>query len=187
MAKCHPISWFKPGKKIIVNDKMQYGSYTLVAEYGKLDKDFKPELTPAQMLALGVFEGKYLCDAIAEFPKEWFPPSTLKKMSPEDPNIELNYYKIKSRLSLKEWEDRGWITKDDPNKRGWFQWYCRYYIGWRGPTDEQQIKRHRAFVRHLAQVKKNCKCTKVNSICSQNCRPRQRQALLQWAYDPRKV
>lgn len=181
IKRCHPKSWFKPGQVVIVNDKMQYGKYTLIAPYGKLDPSFTPELSPKQMLAMGVFEGKYLCDAVAEFPREWFPESTIRKLSPQGADPSKNYYGIKSRLSLQEWERKGWITKEDPNKRGWFQWYCRYYIGWRNEEiDKIQIKRHRAFIRHVAQLKKHCKG-------DQTCRIKQRQAVLQWAYDPRLI
>lgn len=185
VRKCHLKSWFKPGKVITVNNKMEIGEYTLTAIYGKLDPSFKPELSPAKMLRLGVFEGKYLNDMVNEFPREWFPDNTLAKLSPSKANPELNYYKIKSRQSLQEWQRKGWISTDDPNPRGWFQWYCRYYIGRRYPGhDEKQIKRYYAFVRHKAQVKKGCKACKD---CKFTCRPKQRQALLQWAYDPRKV
>ena len=185
--KCHPRSWFKPGRVIRVDNKMEVGEYTLTASYGRLDPSFKPELTPAQMLRMGVFEGKYLNDMINEFPREWFPAATLAKLSPERANPELNYYSIKSRQSLQEWRRKKWILPDDCNPRGWFEWYCRYYIGRRIPEhDEKQIKRHRAFVRHLAQVKKGCK-TNCKGDCKKDCRPKQRQALIQWAYDARKV
>ncbi|SIP86086.1 Hypothetical protein PACV_373 [Pacmanvirus A23] len=201
VKSCHAESWFKPGKVIIVNDKMQYGKYTLSANIGRdFDPEFKPELTPKQMLELGVFEGKYLNDCVLEFPREWFTAKALARMSPEGPNPQLNYYKIKSRLSLVEWRKRKWIgfkvkTDNkiivDQNVRGWFQWYCRYYIGWRIPEiDKIQIKRWNSFKRHLAQVKKNCKhCHNGKKICNDQfiCRPKQRQALIQWAYDARKV
>ena len=128
----HPISWYKPGKIIHVNDKMQNNySYELSELPGKkFSKDFKPELTPQQMLAFGVFEGKYLNDCENEFPKEWY--STAKKLGKlsqvADPT--LNLFGIKSRLSLQEWRKRHWIPiiKGDNDVRGWFQWYCRYWI-----------------------------------------------------------
>lgn len=145
----------------------------------KFDKDFKPQLTPEAMLRLGVFEGKYLNDCRGEFPKEWYKHAKKKLSLTASP--ELNMFKIKSRLSLQEWRKRGWIPccREDHDVRGWFQWYCRYWLGRRiESVDKIQIKRWRAFTRHVAQVIKNCK--KGDRLC----RPKQRQALLQWAYNP---
>lgn len=167
---------FKERAKIIVNDKMQKGySYVLECPEGKnFAPDFKPELTPKEMLELGVFEGHYLTDCQKEFPSNWFEKAKLNAKSPE---VKLNYFQIKSRQSLQEWRRKGWII--GPDIRGWFQWYCRYYLGRRLPQiDALQIKRWRAFRRHKAQVLKNCP---PNAL---QCRPRQRQALLQWAYNP---
>lgn len=161
---------------IHVNDKMQKGyTYELTAPVGQqFDESFKPELTPPQMLALGVFEGHYLNDCRSEFPSSWFEKASL---SPQKPNPLVNYFHIHSRLPLSEWQKRGWILEPDP--RGWFQWYCRYYMGRRLPEiDKIQIKRWRAFKRHKAQVEKNC------HLMDLSCRARQRQALLQWAYNP---
>lgn len=166
-------------KKILVNDKMQKNySYYLTEREGKnLNPEFRPELTPKQMLALGVFAGKYLTDCKKEFPKDWFKKA---KLSPEKRNPELNYFKVDASKPLSYWKKKGWIFKDDP--RGWFQWYCRYYLGRRIPKEDQrQIKRWKAMKRHIAQIKKNCKKQ------DPSCRPKQRQALLHWAYDCRKL
>ena len=137
------------------------------------------------MLSMGVFEGKYMNDCIFEFPKEWFIKALKKnKLSPEKANPLVNEFKIKSRLSLQEWRKRKWIKKGDPDVRGWFQWYCRYYLGRRDDKlDQVQISRWRKFIRHKAQViydKKNPKSFELKKLH----RPRQRQALLQWAYYP---
>lgn len=61
-------------KTIKVNDKMQQGYvYQLVESEGEnFHERFKPELTPAEMLSLGVFGGKYLTDCQQEFPDYWF-------------------------------------------------------------------------------------------------------------------
>ena len=161
---------------MVVNDKMQQDySYEYEAPIGQgFAVDFKPAFSPQRMLELGVFEGHYLNDCQSEFPQEWFINAHL---SPEKPNIKINYFGIKSRLSLPEWQRRGWIIGPDP--RGWFQWYCRYYMGRRIPDiDAVQIKRWKSFKRHAAQVRKNCLSLDLD------CRRRQRQALLQWAYDP---
>lgn len=135
--------------------------------------NFTPHFSPKEMLELGVFEGKYLNDCRDEFPADWFENAKLS----DTPNIALNYFEIKSRQPLQEWQRKGWIIEPDP--RGWFQWFCRYYQGRRIPEiDTHQIKRWRGFVRHAGQIRANC--DPGNFLC----RPRQRQGLLQWSHDP---
>ena len=137
-------------------------------------KEFTPELTPKQMLEYGVFGGSYLGDTIKEYPKIWFTKVKLSKSF----DVELNYFQIRAGLSLKDWKQKGWIMNEDP--RGWFQWYCRFSIGRRIPAiDKIQIGRWKTFgPRHIGAIKKNCP-KKFYS-----CRKKQRQALLQWAYNP---
>lgn len=164
--------------KVTVNDKMQQGYfYYLTEPIGKnFDPEFNPELTPKQMLKLGVFGGKYMTDCRKEFPKDWYEKA---KLSPEKKNPEINYFRINASQPLKVWQEKGWIYDEDP--RGWFQWYCRYFMGRRIPEeDERQIKRWKAFKRHKSQVLKNCLPGDMD------CRKKQRQALLHWAYDSRK-
>ncbi len=167
-------------KVVKVHDKMQKGySYTLTEPTGKnFAPVFKPQLTPAQMLKLGVFGGKYMTDCREEFPSEWFKDA---KLSPEHKDISLNYFNVDASQPLSVWRKKGWINeKHDP--RGWFQWYCRYYMGRRLPDeDERQIKRWKAMKRHIGQIKKHCKKGDLS------CRRKQRQALLHWAYDSRSM
>ncbi len=162
-------------KTITVNDQMQSDySYALTAPEGEdFAEGFTPFFTPKEMLELGVFEGKYMNDCTDEFPADWFEDAKTSDIADE----ALNYFGIKSRQPLQVWQDKGWIIEPDP--RGWFQWYCRYYMGRRIPeVDEKQIKRWRGFARHAGQIKANCMSGDLD------CRPRQRQALLQWSYDP---
>ena len=164
---------------VMVNDRMQKRyRYTLTAPEGRdFDPDFEPQLTPKEMLALGVFGGKYMTDCKKEFPKSWF---TKAKLAPEGKDPSLNYFGVDASVSLSTWRNNGWLHADDP--RGWFQWYCRYYMGRRIPEeDERQIKRWKAFRRHVRQVQRNCEPG------DPFCRPRQRQALLHWAYDSRNI
>lgn len=166
-------------KKVTVNDKMQQKyTYILSEPSGKnFDPTFTPDLSPKEMLALGVFGGKYMTDCQKEFPASWFKQA---KLSPQKSDPTLNYFKVKASGSLSVWRKKGWIYKDDP--RGWFQWYCRYYMGRRiEKEDQRQIKRWRAFSRHASAVKNNCRARDFS------CRPRQRQALLHWAYDSRQI
>jgi len=151
--------------------------YYLVEPAGKnFHPDFSPELTPKQMLAMGVFGGKYMTDCREEFPKEWFVHA---KLSPEQHEPKTNFYGVRASQPLSMWRSKGWIYHEDP--RGWFQWYCRYYMGRRCPDDERQIRRWKAIKRHIVQLKKHCRPEDLR------CRPRQRQALLHWAYDSRKI
>jgi len=168
-------------KKVVVNDKMQHNYvYILSESMGKnFDPRFKPELTPRQMLSLGVFGGRYMRDCKKEFPKDWFKDAKLFKEGVPGHDKNLNYYKVDASQPLSVWREKGWIYEEDP--RGWFQWYCRYFTGRRCKEDERQIKRWIAMKRHIAQIKKNCKKGDYN------CRLKQRQAVLHWAYDSRKI
>jgi len=163
---------------IKVNDKMQHGyTYIRTEPVGEnFHPEFKPEITPKEMLEFGVFGGKYLTDCQKEFPKDWFLKA---KLSPKKKEIKLNYFQVDASQPLNVWRRNGWIHRDDP--RGWFQWYCRYYMGRRHEDDYRQIKRWKAMRRHIGQIKKYCKTE------DKSCRTRQRQALLHWAYDSRFI
>lgn len=166
---------------ITVDDEMQKGySYLRTEPVGKnFDADFKPQLTPAEMLELGVFGGRYLRDCRDEFPSNWFTHAKLHPQNKPGHSPELNFFKVDASQSIEEWHKKIWIHPDDP--RGWFQWYCRYYMGRRHDDDARQIKRWKAISRHIAQLTKNCE--RGNWAC----RKRQRQALLHWAYDSRQM
>jgi len=166
-------------KRILVRDKMQseYIYYLTEPAGENFDREFNPELTPGQMLAMGIFGGKYMTDCQKEFPKEWFKNA---KLNSQFPDPKLNYFGINASQPLSVWRAKGWIHPADP--RGWFQWYCRYFMGRRLPEeDRRQIKRWKAIRRHIVQVKKNCR------LADLSCRPKQRQAILHWAYDARKI
>jgi len=159
---------------VLVNDHYQQGyEYELAAPMGReFAEDFDPFHTPCEMLQMGVFEGKYCNDCRDEFPASWFKGAKLS----DKPDPSLNYFGVKSRQPLSVWREKGWIYGPDP--RGWFQWYCRYFMGRRLPeTDRIQIRRWKAFARHAGQIRANC------IPGDPFCRPRQRQALLQWAHD----
>lgn len=163
-------------RRVVVNDLMQNGyTYIIAVPMGRhFRSDFQPELTPKELLALGVFGGKYMTDCEKEFPEDWFEQARLCS-DHHDP--ELNFFGVNASQPLSEWQRKGWIYAEDP--RGWFQWYCRYYMGRRCQDDERQIKRWRGMRRHVAQIQRNCERYDFS------CRPRQRQALLHWAYDSR--
>jgi hypothetical protein len=163
---------------VVVNDRMQRNyRYLLVEPTGRnFDDGFEPELTPAAMLALGVFGGKYMTDCRAEFPASWF---TRARLSPGKRDASLNFFGVNASQPLAVWRKKGWIYPDDP--RGWFQWYCRYYLGRRSLDDDRQIRRWRQMTRHIAQIRSRCAPRDLS------CHRRQRQALLHWAYDSRRI
>jgi hypothetical protein len=164
-------------KRVEVDDKMQRGYvYYLTEPIGKhFAPGFAPQLTPKQLLELGVFGGKYLTDCRDEFPASWFRNA---RLCPERHDPRLNCFGVNASQSLAVWRRNGWIRAQDP--RGWFQWYCRYYMGRRSADDARQIRRWRAIARHVAAIRHNCEKGDLE------CRRRQRQAVLHWAYDSRK-
>jgi hypothetical protein len=165
------------GILVVVNDLMQQGYEYLLSEPVGLHfhPEFQPDLTPKEMLEMGVFGGKYMTDCRNEFPSDWFEHALLNAEM-HDP--DMNFFGVNASKPLWYWRQKGWIHPDDP--RGWFQWYCRYFMGRRCGDDERQIKRWKAMTRHIAQLKKNCPPGNLN------CRRKQRQALLHWAYDSRQ-
>lgn len=198
-----PLAAFKKGDRVKGATAMALRkgySYVLTEEPGVLPADFQPDLTPGEMLMLGVFEGKYLNDCVTEFPAEWFLGALMShRLSPEGPDpSRCNLFAIKSRQPLSIWRQNGWAPSrgragrtddrykgslgdpaNNPDERGWFQWYCRYWMGRRIPElDAIQIRRWRAFRRHAGAIRANCRAGDLA------CRPRERQALLQWAYNP---
>jgi hypothetical protein len=190
--KSRPLSEYKKGLSITAKTPMnpfhkQY-TYILQENPGMIsDAEFKPALTPAEILALGAFEGKYINDNIDEFPAEWYLHAAMLGKLSSDPDPSINFFQMKSRQPLSVWKKNGWTTSksgkgilgsdQNPDERGWFQWYCRYWLGRRIPElDRVQIARWKSFNRHAGQIRANCKPGDLT------CRPKQRMGLLQWAY-----
>ena len=92
-----------------------------------------------------------MTDCRREFPANWF---IRAKLCAERHDARLNYFGVNASQSLATWRRKGWIRPHDP--RGWFQWYCRYYMGRRHADDARQIRRWRAIARHVAAIQRNC-------------------------------
>lgn len=165
-------------RRVVVDDRMQQGYvYYCTEPVGRnFLPGFEPQLTPKEMLRLGVFGGKYMTDCRDEFPASWF---SRARLCSERHDPRLNYFGVNASQPLAEWRRKGWIHPQDP--RGWFQWYCRYYMGRRTQDDARQIRRWRAIARHIAAIRKNCERGDLE------CRRKQRQAVLHWAYDSRAI
>jgi hypothetical protein len=197
--KGRPLASFKKGDTIKVWNKMEKNySYTLSEDPGtNFAPDFKPYATPGEILAAGAFEGKYLNDSLLEFPAEWYWNALqLDKLRPEKSDVSVNLFHTDSRQPLTFWKESGWVPSRlhknhkaqhpelsdstiNKDERGWFHWYCRYWMGRRIPElDKVQISRWKAFTRHAGQIKANCSPGVIT------CRPRQRQGLFQWAHNP---
>lgn len=167
-------------KIIHVDEIYQSGyAYPLDEPVGRnFAEDFTPDLSPKDILRLGIFGGDYFTVVPKEFPADWF--EAVELSNGNGGKKERNYFGVMASQPLKEWQRKGWIYPEDP--LGWFLWYCRYYMGRRIPSeDERQIKRWKNMRRHVSQIQNSC------NPGDELCRPRQRQALLHWAYDSRKL
>jgi hypothetical protein len=143
-------------------------------------------LTPKEMLHRGVFGGTYFSCLIdpKEFPEDWFQGLDKSYYRSERYLPEVNYFAVKSGQSQKEWEAKGWMHKDDP--RGWFEWYCKYYLCRRHEDDERQIKRWLAFCGPRGRWR-NIIYSKVHSVgcgleLSGDISRKIQQSLLHWSY-----
>ena len=152
--------------------------------------EFTPNMTPKECIRAGIFGGCYfnpiggkpgiLTKRIkidhTEFPESWFKGVNENKYLSRRYDPDINKYKVASGQDQAAWERNGWIKKQDP--RGWFQWYCRFYIGRRTDDDERQIKRWLGVAgpngRFLRQYRNNKDSLKL------------KQTLLHWAWSVEK-
>ncbi len=147
---------------------------------------FEPMFTPKEMLEKGIFGGTYFAELInhKDFPEEWFENIEESFYKSDKYLTKVNFFKIKSGQSQEEWEAKGWMHKDDP--RGWFEWYCKYFLGRRHEDDERQIKRWAAFCgpkgrwRNIIYAKIHASGCGIEN--SQDVSRRIQQSLLHWSY-----
>ena len=157
--------------------------------------EFRPNLTPREMFKLGSFGGTYwrpIYSSVTkknyknvhkEFPKSWWKGIPEELLSSSKCDKSRNKYKVNSGTSLKYWESKGWMNKQDPY--GWVQWYARFYKGRRTDDDERQIKRWLAFAGPNGRFRKRL----INMIKQKGKKhddftvsPVIRQGLQHWAY-----
>ena len=99
--------------RVVVNDRMQKRYvYHRTKPMGRgFRADFKPDLSPREMLELGIFGGRYLTDCKKEFPPSWFKKA---KLCPELHEASLNFFGVNASQPLAVWRRKGWIYRDDP-------------------------------------------------------------------------
>lgn len=159
--------------------------------------EFKPNLTPKEVIQAGSFGGTYFrtilsgitgkkyVDAWKEFPSDWFEGLDIKKnVASQIIDASVNKYKVKAGGNLDMWESSGWITEIDPY--GWFQWYCRFYLGRRTSDDLRQIKRwlsscgangrfRTTLIRKIINAKVSYNDFNIGAVV--------RQGMLHWGYE----
>ena len=106
-----------------------------------IDSIFKSNKTSIEIINEGTFGGTYFRDIYSNvngklYRNSWKEVNFLRfkelgsAVKDIDPklyssnyyDINVNKYKVKCGTSLRFWENKGWIHKQDPY--GWFQWYC---------------------------------------------------------------
>ena len=163
--------------------------------------EFRPNLSPDEVLQAGSFGGTYFRSIDSktanqsydvgvhkEFPQEWFrdmsPSDISKKITSTTYDKDINKYGVKSGNDLEFWEKKGWMRKQDPY--GWFQWYCRFYLGRRTIDDERQVSRWIRAIGPKGRWRTFLvgQCVKANKTYDDiTASPVTRQTLLHWAYE----
>ncbi|KAL4858951.1 Volume-regulated anion channel subunit [Chlorella vulgaris] len=160
--------------------------------------EFRPNLTPKQVIQAGSFggiyfnprggkpgiRGKEVAIDHREFPADWFQGLPKKAYVARTYTKGTNKYGVKAGQDQAFWEGKGWIQPQDP--RGWFQWYCRFYMGRRSEDDVRQISRWRGVVGDKGRWMRAL----ANKVVRSNKRwddatvsPVIRQTLLHWAFE----
>ncbi len=139
--------------------------------------DFRPQLTPREMLLLGVFGGKYMTDCADEFPAEWFERA---KLDPRTPRARVESLRCQRVAAAVRVAPQG---LDPPRRSARLVPVVLPVLTWAAAatTTRARSRRWKAMTRHIAQIRAHCATGDVT------CRKRQRQALLHWAYDSRIV
>jgi len=189
------------------NDRLAPINFKITAEIPTRNKkgqltfddhpEFKPNLSPKEVLQMGSFGGtyfrpiyssvtkqKYGKEVWQELPSDWLTGLNIKtQVASSLYDASRNKYKVKCGASLEEWENSGWMREQDPY--GWFQWYCRFYQGRRTDDDERQIGRWSNCCGEKGRWKNNLISKIVKAGCgwdNYNISPVVRQTLQHWGY-----
>ena len=152
---------------------------------------FGTNKTPVEIIKEGAFGETYFRDIYSGVNDKWYKNSwkefdvseniDRKYYCSDYYHVSVNKYGVKYGTSLRFWENKGWINKQDPY--GWFKWYFRYWLGRRSKDDEKQIKRWKGVVNRfkgkLAEMIKDA----GSKFDDYSVSPKIRQILLHWGYE----
>jgi hypothetical protein len=163
-------------------------------------KDFHPNRTPEEVLRAGSFGGTYfrpITSAVTNMRynakdvlKDTVDPSWIKGLDSKTLltsstyRNQVNKFGVKCGGSLGMWESSGWISECDPY--GWFQWYCRFYMGRRCSDDARQISRWLKCAGPKGRFRSQL-CNKILAVNTtpddRSISPVIRQTLLHWGLE----
>lgn len=149
--------------------------------------EFNPILSPREIIEAGAFGGCYFGLPIEEYTNFEYQEMFDALFAGLDSNLylgekyspKLNRFKIRSGMDYDYWKEMGWMNEDDPY--GWFEWYCKYYIGRRHPDDARQIRRWQDFCGKNGRWRKRI-YKRIYETDDWNISPRIQQSLLHWGY-----
>ena len=146
--------------------------------------DFKPNISPVEIIKTGAFGGTYFRDIYSGvngkfYKNSWKEFKELERIgrkyyASDFYDVRVNKYGLKCGTSLRFWENKGWINKID--LYGWFQWYFRYWKGKRSKDDERQIGRWK-------RITSRYKGILIRLIADGKDSPKIREILLHWGYE----
>lgn len=150
-----------------------------------IDSYFKPNVTPREMLKQGIFGHSYFGVEILQ--GDMYYDELFQSFGDIDTSLYLsskyhakgNKFKIKSGKDYQFWKDNNWMHEDDPY--GWFEWYCKYYIGRRHSDDQRQIQRWLDFCGPNGRWRQRI-YGMIDATGNWDVSPRIQQSLLHWGY-----
>ena len=107
--------------------------------------DFRANKTPVEVIKEGAFGDTYFRDIYSSVNGKWQKKSwkefyqlkniVQKYYYSDYYNVSVNKYGVKCGISLRFWENEGWVNEIDPYD--WFQWYFRYWLSRRSEDDKR--------------------------------------------------